>query len=90
MNLQEIQTAVGELNEWNLEVNVLVKDFQFTNFSEAMAFVNKVADIAEKENHHPDIMINYNRVRLSLTTHSAHGLTQKDFDVAKHVDALGP
>jgi 4a-hydroxytetrahydrobiopterin dehydratase len=66
----------------------LTRTFSFKDFSAALAFVNKVGEQAEKANHHPDIDIRYNRVRLSLVTHSAGGLTAKDFDLAAIADKL--
>lgn len=88
MGLSEIQERMSKLENWALELDCIVKDNVFKNFKEAMEFVNKVAEIAEKHNHHPAIMVNYNNVRISLTTHSAKGLTEKDFDVAEDIDRL--
>ena len=88
LTLQEIQKEMLEVNDWSLTGNSLEKSFSFTNFKESIDFVNKIGEIAEANNHHPDILINYNQVRLSLTTHSENGLTKKDFDVAKEIDKL--
>ena len=77
-----------KLSGWSLESNSISKDFSFDNFKDALHFVNNVGEIAEKHNHHPDIMINYNLVKLNLTTHSSHGLTSKDFEVALEIDKL--
>ena len=88
LNLSEINKYMRETKDWSLEGNSIVKDYTFENFSEALNFVNKIAEIAEKHNHHPDILISYNLVRLVLTTHSAGGLTKLDFDVAKEIDKL--
>ena len=64
-------------------------DYQFKDFAEAMAFVNKVADAAEEANHHPDILVHgWNKVRLTLTTHSAGGLTDNDRRMAERIDQL--
>ena len=65
-----------------------MRTFQFESFCDAVAFVNKVAGMAEKAGHHPDIDIRYNRVRLALVSHDAGGLTDKDFDLAAGVDLL--
>jgi len=62
--------------------------FKFKGFREAMGFVNKVADIAEEEGHHPDIWISWNRVKLTLTTHKIGGLSRNDFIVAAKVDRV--
>ncbi len=88
LTLKEIQDLMIELKDWSLESSSIIKDFSFNNFKEALDFVNKVGEIAEKQGHHPDILINYDLVRLSLTTHSEKGLTKKDFDVAKDVDKI--
>jgi 4a-hydroxytetrahydrobiopterin dehydratase len=68
---------------------VIVSDRELADFAAAMAFVNAVADAAEAANHHPDILIHgWNKVRLSITNHSAGGLTQADFDLAATIDAM--
>jgi len=64
------------------------REFRVPSFPEAIAFVTQVAEIAEQEDHHPDITINYRRVRLQLTTHAAGGLTENDFILAAKIDAL--
>jgi 4a-hydroxytetrahydrobiopterin dehydratase len=66
----------------------LSHEFKFKNFKEAIAFVNRVADIAESEGHHPDIYIFYNLVRLELSTHAIGGLSENDFIVAAKIGAL--
>ena len=67
-----------------------MRDYEFDDFRGAMAFVNRVADLAEEANHHPDILVHgWNKVRLTLTTHSAGGLTDNDFQMARRIDALG-
>jgi len=87
--LSTIQERMAKLNNWALEGESIVKDFVFQGFLESVWFVNKVAEIAEKEQHHPDIIINYNNVRLVSTTHSERGLTSKDFDLAEKIDKIG-
>ena len=86
--LQEIGKEMESLKGWSFESNSIVKDFSFENFKESLDFVNKIGEIAEKLNHHPDIQINYNLVRLNLTTHSARTLTKIDFDVAREIDLI--
>src|SRR5918999_5087212 len=79
-----------DMSEWRQEGEALVRDYEFKDFAEAMAFVNRVADLAEEANHHPDILVHgWNRVRLTLSTHSEGGLTRADFDLAARIDALG-
>jgi len=77
------------MSEWRQEGEALVRDDKFKDFAEAMAFVNRVADLAEEVNHHPDILVHgWNQVRLTLTTHSAGGLTDNDHEMARRIDAL--
>jgi 4a-hydroxytetrahydrobiopterin dehydratase len=75
--------------QWRQEGEELVRDFEFGDFKAAIAFVNAVAGAAEEANHHPDILVHgWNKVRLSLTNHSAGGLTDPDFNMAKVFDDL--
>jgi 4a-hydroxytetrahydrobiopterin dehydratase len=77
------------MSEWRQEGETLVRDLKFKDFAEAMAYVNRVADLAEEVNHHPDILVHgWNNVRLTLTTHSAGGLTDNDFQMAQRIDAM--
>lgn len=77
--------AAGD--EWKLEGDALVRDLEFEDFKSAMAAVNRVADAAEEVNHHPDILIHgWNRVRLTLTTHSEGRVTDADHDMAGRLD----
>jgi 4a-hydroxytetrahydrobiopterin dehydratase len=74
---------------WRQEGESLVRDYQFKDFAEAMAFVNRVAEAAEAANHHPDILVHgWNHVRLTLTTHSAGKLTDNDRAMAERIDGL--
>ena len=83
-----INERMKELDNWALEGISIIKDFGFENFKGAIEFVNKVGEIAEKHNHHPDILLSFRNVRLSLTTHFEKGLTSKDFEVAKEIDEI--
>ena len=75
---------------WRQEDQSLVRDYEFKDFAEAMAFVNRVAEAAEDANHHPDILVHdWNQVRLTLTTHSAGKLTDSDHAMAQRIDGLG-
>jgi 4a-hydroxytetrahydrobiopterin dehydratase len=86
----EAIAAQLERSEWRREGEQIVRDWTFKDFAEAISFVNRVAAVAEEANHHPDILIHgWNKVRLSLTNHSAGGLTEADFVLAGRVDALG-
>lgn len=85
----EARARLGNLQGWKLDDDEIEKEYRFADFKQAMAFVNRVADLAEQANHHPDIEIKYNRVELSLSTHSEGGLTDKDFALAEQIDAAG-
>lgn len=74
--------------EWSQSGDTIQRTFAFKNFLEAMAFVNKVAAAAEAANHHPDILIRYNKVTMTLSTHDSGGITRKDFDLAAKMDAM--
>jgi 4a-hydroxytetrahydrobiopterin dehydratase len=72
---------------WEREGDAIVRDWTFADFKEAMAWVNRVAEVAEEANHHPDIQVHgWNKVRLTLSTHSVGGLTQGDLDMARRID----
>jgi len=82
LSASEAQSRLGKLPGWQIEGGELVKTFQFQDFRAALGFVNRVGEAAEAAGHHPDIDIRYNKVRLSLVTHDAGGLTEKDFALA--------
>jgi 4a-hydroxytetrahydrobiopterin dehydratase len=85
----QIRDNLSQIGQWRREGGWLIRDFKFENFKNAMAFVNQVADGAEAMDHHPDIFIHgWNKVRLSLITHSEGGLTGKDFKLAKQIDGI--
>ena len=88
LNAVEIKSALGKIPGWKKKGSVISRKFQFKDFPAAMKFVNAVAKAAEKEQHHPDIDIRWNKVALALTTHDAGGLTEKDFVLAKKFDRL--
>ena len=82
---------ITQIPNWQLlrtEAHMIRRVFKFKNFKEAMAFVNKVAGIAEEEGHHPDIKIVYNKVQLDLFTHAVGGLSENDFIMAAKIDRL--
>jgi 4a-hydroxytetrahydrobiopterin dehydratase len=75
--------------DWRLEDDMIVRELEFDDFAAALAYVNRVAAVAETHNHHPDMLIHgWNKVKLSLTNHAAGGLTEIDFDMAARFDAL--
>jgi 4a-hydroxytetrahydrobiopterin dehydratase len=82
-----MRMAAGSV--WRQEGEALVRDFEFDDFRGAMAFVNRVADTAEEVNHHPDILVHgWNKVRLTLSTHSEGGVTDNDHALAQRIDGL--
>jgi 4a-hydroxytetrahydrobiopterin dehydratase len=84
----EIAQGLTALPEWRLEKGALARSFSFTDFREAMSFVNAVAAIAERAGHHPDIDIRYSKVNLALSSHDAGGITEKDFSLAAEFDEI--
>jgi 4a-hydroxytetrahydrobiopterin dehydratase len=88
LTLEQLDAALAGLDGWNLEDGEIRKQFQFPDFVAALAFVNRVGAVAEVEQHHPDIDIRYNKVRLSLVTHDAGGVTNKDIVMARRIDSL--
>jgi 4a-hydroxytetrahydrobiopterin dehydratase len=85
----EILTALQSLPGWKLKRNAIERAYEFSDFVQAMGFVNRLAEAAEAVNHHPDITINYNKVKLSLTSHDAGGVTQRDIRMAGRLNELG-
>ena len=85
---QEIDERLAEV-EWEREGDQIARELKFADFAEAMAFVNRVAEIAEQRNHHPDILVHgWNNVRLTLSTHTKGGVTDADHALAEQIDAL--
>jgi 4a-hydroxytetrahydrobiopterin dehydratase len=84
----EIEEGLRGLKGWERKGNEIVKVYRYKNFVESVGFVNKVAILAEKADHHPDILIQYKNVTLTLSTHSKGGLTVKDFKLAGEIDSL--
>lgn len=85
----KVQERLADLDGWERSDSTIERTFEFDAFPDAVEFVNQVADRAEAANHHPDIDIRYDQVTLALSTHSEGGLTDKDFDLAAEVDAIG-
>lgn len=88
LNESEITEGLKGLSGWERKGNEIEKVFKLRDFEEAVGFVNKVAVLAEKADHHPDILIQYKNVILTLSTHSKGGLTEKDFGLAKEIDGI--
>ena len=86
---EEIKLKLGELNGWIFENDCLKRNFEFSNFRDAMSFLVRISFEADQRDHHPEIFNCYNRVSLSLNTHDAGGkVTEKDFSLASAIDNI--
>lgn len=83
-----LRSSLKTLPGWDLSGKAIRKRYTFRDFKEAIAFVNRVADLAERAAHHPDFTIRYNQVTLSLWTHSESGITRKDLALAKAIETI--
>jgi len=83
---KDIASRLTVLKGWKREGDFLAKSFEFGEFLEGISFVNRVASVAERLQHHPDIVVRYATVKLLIQTHSAGGITQKDFRLASAID----
>jgi len=81
-----IKSWVASHKGWKRSANRITKEFVFPSFRDSIVFVNRVASVADHYNHHPDIDVRYSKVTISLTTHDAGGITNKDIDVAEQID----
>ncbi len=90
LTADQVATYLAELKTpWEVIDNKKIRHlYTFIDFKEAMAFVNKVADVAEAEQHHPDITVSWNKVTIELTTHSIGGLSENDFIVASKIETI--
>jgi 4a-hydroxytetrahydrobiopterin dehydratase len=85
----EIAKNLTTLSGWIKGRNEIAKEYQFKDFAEALSFVNKVGAEAERTNHHPDIFIHsWNKVKITISTHSEGGITKKDFQLAEKIEGL--
>jgi 4a-hydroxytetrahydrobiopterin dehydratase len=84
----DIEQRLAGVSQWRREGSAIVRDLQLEDFAAAIALVERVAELAEAANHHPDILVHgWNKVRLTLSTHSEGGLTEADFELARKIDA---
>ena len=88
MNLNEMKNRMEEIKGWGIEGNAIIKEFEFKDFKETMVLVNKIAEISEKLGHHPSMLVDYSRLRVTLITHGEKTITDKDFELAKEIDKL--
>jgi 4a-hydroxytetrahydrobiopterin dehydratase len=84
----EVKGALADLPGWEVAGSDIVKEYKFADFKAALEFVNQVGERAEAANHHPDIDIRWNKVKLALSTHSEGGLTTNDFALAAEIESL--
>jgi 4a-hydroxytetrahydrobiopterin dehydratase len=83
-----VRSALEGLEGWQLEDDAIVREWRFGSFGDAIAFINRVAAIAEDVDHHPDIWNSYATVRIRLTSHDVGGVSQRDLDLAGRIDAV--
>ena len=88
LSKEDVSRELGKLPGWELRGGEIGRTFEFPDFAKAMGFTVSVSLLAEKANHHPDIDIRWNKVTLALSTHSAGGLTAKDFALASKIEGL--
>ena len=88
LSADEVVERLEGLNEWIVESDVIMKRFEFPNFAASLAFVNKVGELAEAADHHPDIKLGWGYAEFAMTTHDRGGLTDFDFDLARKIDSL--
>jgi 4a-hydroxytetrahydrobiopterin dehydratase len=84
---EQARERAATLDGWELRGQDIRKQYRFDGFKSAIAFVNRVAELAEQVDHHPDFLIEYDRVTLTLTSHDSGGLTDRDFRLARKIDA---
>ena len=87
LTADEVDSRLRSLAGWTRSGDEIRKEFKFGDFKQAMTFVNQVADAANAADHHPDIDVRYNKVTMTLSTHSEGGVTNKDIDMASTIDA---
>ena len=85
---EELSQLLRDQPDWAVEGGALIRFWTFADFVQAMTFVNRVAELAEKAGHHPDIGIRYNRVKLALISHDAGGITARDAAMARQLNSL--
>lgn len=88
LSSEQVAVFLNMLSNWKYENNNLTKTYSHKSFKDALSFVNEIAILAEEANHHPDILIQHDRVTITLTTHDSHGVTGKDFSLAQQIETL--
>ena len=85
---KEINIKLTNIDKWKIIDGSLCKEFEFENFVKAIEFINKIAEIAEEQKHHPVLTNSYNYLKIELKTHDINGISDKDFKLAKTIDDL--
>jgi 4a-hydroxytetrahydrobiopterin dehydratase len=85
---EDVGARLGDLAGWQREGDAITRQFQFKDFVGSVDFVNRIAPVAEEMNHHPDLAISWNKVTVTLSTHSEGGLTESDFELASKIDGV--
>lgn len=89
LDIYEIQKQMENLPQWELSPETITKIYTFKDFKQSFEFVKQVAEVAEEMDHHPDILIfGWNKVRITLSTHSAKGLTHLDFELSNKIESI--
>ncbi len=88
LSAEEIETNLSGLNDWTVSSDKLSKKFVFANFAKSLSFVNRVGEIADAIDHHPDILFGWGYAEFFITTHDAGGITARDFDLAKKIEEI--
>jgi 4a-hydroxytetrahydrobiopterin dehydratase len=90
LTIQEAEKLLMQIDSWDLDANArrIQKEFSFKNFADALAFANRVGEIAEEENHHPDLHVSWGKVAVELSTHAIGGLSENDFVLAAKIDQV--
>jgi 4a-hydroxytetrahydrobiopterin dehydratase len=86
LNPEEITAKLRTLPEWEKKGDAIAKQYTFKEFMDGIRFINRIAEIAEQMDHHPDMMVNYRRVTFTLSTHDQGGITEKDFKLAEAIE----
>jgi 4a-hydroxytetrahydrobiopterin dehydratase len=85
---EDVEARLGEIEGWRRDGDAIVREFKLDDFLGSVDFINRLAPVAEDMNHHPDLQVSWNKVTVSITTHSEGGLTENDFELAKSIDPL--
>lgn len=84
----EISENLKGLENWTVAENKLARKYKFKNFAESLDFINKAGEIAERHDHHPDILFGWGYAEIFITTHDAGGITEKDFQLAREIEKI--